>query len=127
MKNNALGYHIQAVLPLGSGRTSATKLQQRLHNERDVRATLAEIRSELADMLKAGLVSYSNTGTPRWGQPRKKRDPLPEGDPRRLTDARCAWKHMTDDQREEFLAWVLPGATGSKLVAKLRADGWRIA
>jgi hypothetical protein len=37
---------------------------------------------------------------------RKKRDPLPKGHGRRLTDARCAWKHMTDDQRETFLAEI---------------------
>lgn len=37
---------------------------------------------------------------------RKKRDPLPEGDPRRMTDARCAWRKMTDAQREAFVEWV---------------------
>ena len=37
---------------------------------------------------------------------RKKRDPLKAGHPRRMTDARCAWTHMTHDQRHEFLEWI---------------------
>lgn len=56
----------------------------------------------------------------------EKRAPLPAGDPRRLTDARCAWRKMTDEQRVEFLAWALPGATGRRVVGKLREEGWRL-
>ena len=37
---------------------------------------------------------------------RKKRDPLKAGHPRRMTDARCAWTHMTTAQRIEFLEWI---------------------
>lgn len=37
---------------------------------------------------------------------RQKNDPLPKGHGRRLTDARCAWKYMTDEQRQEFLLWI---------------------
>ena len=37
---------------------------------------------------------------------RKKRDPLKAGHPRRMTDARCAWTHMTDEQHIEFLEWI---------------------
>ena len=37
---------------------------------------------------------------------RKKRDPLKAGHPRRMTDARCAWTHMTHDQRVAFLEWI---------------------
>ena len=32
--------------------------------------------------------------------------PLPSGDPRRLSDARCAWRKMTDLQRRAFLRWI---------------------
>ena len=39
---------------------------------------------------------------------RQKGDPLPAGDPRRLTDARCAWRKMTEEQRKTFLDWLLP-------------------
>ena len=39
---------------------------------------------------------------------RNKRDPLPAGDPRRLTDARCAWRKMSREQREVFVRWLLP-------------------
>ena len=56
---------------------------------------------------------------------RQKGDPLPKGAHRRLTDARCAWRGMDDDQRAEFLAQILPGATGSRILERLRADGWR--
>ncbi len=38
---------------------------------------------------------------------REKGEPLRKGDPRRLSDARCAWRKMTETQRQEFLAWVL--------------------
>ena len=38
---------------------------------------------------------------------REKREPLAEGNPRRLTDARCAWNKMTDEQRSEFLEDVV--------------------
>lgn len=31
---------------------------------------------------------------------------LEPGNPRRLSDARCAWRKMTLEQRAEFLAWV---------------------
>ncbi len=41
---------------------------------------------------------------------RKLRDPLEAGNPRRLTDARCAWRKMTRAQREEFIRWLLPAA-----------------
>lgn len=37
---------------------------------------------------------------------RKKRDPLPAGDPRRMTDARCAWRKMDEEQRAKFLLWL---------------------
>ncbi len=106
--DNSLGYHIQMALPKGSGKTSATKIQQRLHAGGRV-FSLRQIRKELDLMLQAGLVSYdaSKHGQPaRWGQPRRKRDPLPEGDPRRMTDGRCAWRKMTPAQRGEFLTWI---------------------
>jgi hypothetical protein len=106
--DNSLGYHIQMVLPKGSGKTSATKLQQRLHARGKV-VSIRDIRKELDLMLQAGLVSYSDSihGQPeRWGQPRRKRDPLPEGHGRRMTDARCAWRKMTGQQRGEFLTWI---------------------
>jgi hypothetical protein len=110
--NRKLGYHIQMVLPKGTGKTSAQKIQQRLH-DRGVDATISEVRRELGEMDMAGLVSYSNTGTPRWGAPTrlqvaqaKLRAPLAEGHPRRLTDARCAWRKMSPEQRGEFLNWM---------------------
>ncbi len=37
---------------------------------------------------------------------RQKRDPLPSGDRRRLTDARCAWRKMDEQQRAAFLLWL---------------------
>ena len=115
-KDNSLGYHIQMVLPKGSGRTSATKLQQRLR-DRGKTVSVHDIRKELDLMLKAGLVSYSDSihGQPeRWGQPAsrleaaraKLRAPLAEGHPRRLTDGRCAWRKMSPEQRGEFLTWI---------------------
>jgi len=39
---------------------------------------------------------------------RKKGERLPQGAPRRLTDARCAWRGMDAAQRREFLAWIDP-------------------
>lgn len=111
--NNALGYHIQQVLP-ETGRTSAKDIQRRLHDERSVTASIHDIRKELDLMLKAGLVSYAKSGTPKWGQPEgrlakaraKLRAPLLPGHPRRMTDGRCAWRNMTPEQRGEFLTWI---------------------
>lgn len=57
---------------------------------------------------------------------KEKRAPLAEGNPRRMTDAMCAWRKMTDDQRVEFLATILPGATGTRIVSQLRELGWRL-
>lgn len=37
---------------------------------------------------------------------RDKRAPLAEGNPRRMTDAKCAFRKMTDDQRRTFLDWL---------------------
>ena len=37
---------------------------------------------------------------------REKGEPLAQGNPRRMTDARCAWNGMTDVQRVEFLLWL---------------------
>lgn len=42
-----------------------------------------------------------------------KRAPLADGNPRRLTDARCAWKKMDDEQRLAFLE-------------DLRVEGWTL-
>ena len=43
---------------------------------------------------------------------RKKRGPLEAGHPRRLTDAKCAWRHMTDAQRLAFVEWCEKFQTG---------------
>ena len=56
---------------------------------------------------------------------RDKREPLAEGNPRRITDAMCAWRKMTDEQRVEFLSTILPGATGQRILPILREQGWR--
>jgi hypothetical protein len=34
------------------------------------------------------------------------RAPLEAGNPRRMTDAKCAWRKMTDAQRYEFMSWL---------------------
>jgi hypothetical protein len=39
----------------------------------------------------------------------KKLKTLAPGDRRRLSDARNAWRKMTDDQREQFLFWIHDG------------------
>jgi hypothetical protein len=46
-----------------------------------------------------------NTQKPmtRKGKPCKV---LQDGHPRRMSDARNAWRKMNDTQREEFLAWI---------------------
>jgi predicted Fe-S protein YdhL (DUF1289 family) len=31
---------------------------------------------------------------------------LQDGHPRRMADARNAWRKMSDEQREDFLAWM---------------------
>jgi hypothetical protein len=33
------------------------------------------------------------------------RKPLAEGNPRRLIDAKCAWRGMSPEQKVEFMAW----------------------
>jgi len=38
---------------------------------------------------------------------KEKRAPLDAGNPRRITDARCAWNGMTDEQRSLFLEEII--------------------
>ena len=37
---------------------------------------------------------------------------LRDGHPRRLADGRNAWRKMSDEQRGEFLAWIVDPANG---------------
>ena len=39
----------------------------------------------------------------RRGDGGEYREPLAEGNPRRMTDAKCAWRKMTPEQRTRFL------------------------
>lgn len=39
---------------------------------------------------------------------------LRDGHPRRMSDARNAWRKMTDEQREQFLAWTREQAKGEQ-------------
>ena len=54
---------------------------------------------------------------------------LPAGSRRRLSDARNAWRHMTDEQRAEFLEWLdgVPSALLVEAAARVArgAVGWR--
>lgn len=36
----------------------------------------------------------------------RKTSPVPEGHPRRMSDAKNAWRKMTDEQRVRFLCWL---------------------
>ncbi|MAG24503.1 hypothetical protein CMI47_02890 [Candidatus Pacearchaeota archaeon] len=52
---------------------------------------------------------------------------LEDGHPRRMADARNAWRKMSDEQREDFLAWMglRPAtrcSTRAKFVQSLLAD-----
>ena len=51
---------------------------------------------------------------------------LPDGAPRRMSDAKTAWRKMTPSQRLEFVAWAMPeswrSCTAATLAEWVRAD-----
>ena len=44
---------------------------------------------------------------------------LPDGHRRRLSDARNAWRKMTDEQRSEFLSWIEAGASSANVLGSV--------
>ena len=52
------------------------------------------------------------------------RAPLDAGNPRRLTDARCAWRKMTPEQRTAFLLEIGAERTQADGIARTGAAGY---
>lgn len=57
----------------------------------------------------------------------EKREPLPSGDPRRMTDAKCAWRKMTPEQRSRFLLDVGAERTENDGIARSGRLGYWIS